>query len=246
MPTFRHRFPDTRGHTLAPLRHGLALSLALAHFSADAAGAMAVDDASVVQAKSCQLESLARKNRGNSEYLMQPACNFSGNLELTVGVVRTHDNTGTHTTNELIQGKTLFKRLETNGWGVGLAIGSGRDPQSGIGSLDWYANVPTSVSLRDDRFVLHTNVGWLLKHETRRQHLTWGFGSETQLAERTWLLAETFGQNQGKPFFQVGLRHSIVSDRVQIDATYGDRVGSTTREKWFSIGLQLTVPPFLP
>ena len=74
--------------------------------------------------------------------------------------------------------------------------------------------------------------------------MTWGLGTEAQLTERTWLIAETFGQNQGKPFHQLGLRHWLVPDRIQLDATYGNRNGGG--ERWFSIGLRLLTPAFLP
>jgi len=33
---------------------------------------------------------------------------------------------------------------------------------------------------------------------------------------------------------------------VQVDATYGNRAGSSTQERWFSIGLRLLSSPFLP
>jgi len=37
-----------------------------------------------------------------------------------------------------------------------------------------------------------------------------------------------------------------VPDRVQLDATYGNRNGGGTGERWFSIGLRLLSVPFLP
>jgi hypothetical protein len=141
-----------------------------------------------------------------------------------------------------MQGKTLFKTMDTNGWGIGLAVGTVRHPQAD--TRDWYAYVPTSFSFRDDAVVVHTNVGWLREGEPRHNRLTWGLGTEAQLTERTWLIAETFGQNQGKPFHQLGLRHWLVPDRIQLDATYGNRNGGG--ERWFSIGLRLLSVPFLP
>ncbi len=74
--------------------------------------------------------------------------------------------------------------------------------------------------------------------------MTWGIGSETQLSERVWLIGETFGQNEGRPLYQAGLRYWVVPNRVQVDATYGNRLGGG--ERWFSIGLRLLSPAFLP
>jgi hypothetical protein len=93
---------------------------------------------------------------------------------------------------------------------------------------DYYAYVPASFSFKDDVFVAHTNIGWLREQATGRQLMTWGLGSETQLTERSWLVAETFGQNQGKPFFQVGVRYWIVRNHVQIDTTLGNRFGGNS------------------
>ena len=147
----------------------------------------------------------------------------------------------------VIQGKTLFKELQPNGWGWGLAVGNARHPNDeGQGRGDLYAYVPVTFSLRDDRLFFHTNVGWLRTAQAHRNLMTWGLATEAQLSQSTWLIAETFGQNQGKPFYQMGLRYWLVPGHVQIDATYGNRAGSSTQERWFSIGLRLLSSPFLP
>lgn len=111
---------------------------------------------------------------------------------------------------------------------------------------DLYAYVPASFSFRDDRLVVHTNLGWLHERATGRDRMTWGVGSETRLSERAWLIAEAFGQNQGKAFYQFGLRYWLVPNRVQIDTTYGSRAGLGAEQRWFSIGLRLLSAPFLP
>lgn len=216
-----------------------------------AARPMVTDDARIVDAKACQLESWVRKNRDSNEYWALPACNFTGKLELTLGGARANDAAGTQTTDVVLQGKTVFKSLEPNGWAWGLVVGNVRKPPvHPDGNLigDLYAYVPTSFSFKDDRVVLHTNLGWLReKDEARRQHrLTWGMGSEIQLAERTWMIAEAFGQNEGRPFYQVGIRQWLVPNHVQVDATYGNRFGHRSDERWFSIGLRLLSAPFLP
>jgi hypothetical protein len=233
----------------AALRAAVALSLGVVVLAAHAARPMVTDDARIVDAKSCQVESWIKKNRDSTEYWAVPACNFTGNLELSVGGARVSDAEGTRTSDVVFQGKTLLKPLEPNGWGIGLAFGNMRHLTSSDDSHligDLYAYVPVSFSFKDDRVVFHTNVGWLHEKEDKRHRLTWGVGSEAQLAERTWLIAETFGQNQGKPFFQIGVRYWLVPDRVQIDTTYGNRFGNSSEERWFSIGLRLLSVPFLP
>ena len=211
-----------------------------------AARPMNTDDARVVDDKSCQLETWVKHIEGRNEFWAQPACNFSGNLELTVGAAWMRHSGDKQRGAELVQGKTLFKQLQTNGWGWGLAMGLSHDPRSGAGGgHDTYAYVPVSISLADDKVVLHTNVGWLREQDTRRNRMTWGVGSETQLSQRNWLIAEFYGQGTGRPLYQVGLRHWLVPERMQIDTTYGNRLGGAGGH-WVSIGVRLLSPPFLP
>lgn len=244
MRLVRFQHPGRFGAAYPPLRLALCGAALLAANIAQAARPMITDDARIVDAKACQLESWAKKNQGSTEFWALPACNFTGNLELSLGGAVTRENGHTRTTDVMVQGKTLFKPMDANGWGIGLAVGSVQHRQAH--TRDWYAYVPTSFSFRNDQLFFHTNVGWQREGETGRNHLTWGLSTEARLTERTWLIAETFGQNQGKPLHQVGLRHWLVPDRVQIDATYGDRNGGGTGERWLSIGLRLLSLPFLP
>lgn len=225
---------------------GLGCSLLALAPQAHAARPMTTDDARVTEAKTCQVESWARKNRGSTEYWALPACNPTGNLELTAGGARTHDDAGSFLTDAVLQMKTVVKPLDTNGWGLAASAGTVRHPRERENHRDWYVNVPASFSFRDDQFVLYTNAGWLRQQAGRRDRLTWGVGSEIQLNQQNYLIAETFGQNQGKPSYQFGLRHWLVPNRVQVDATYGNRFGRSTEERWFSIGVRLLSPVFLP
>ena len=214
--------------------------------SAEAARPMITDDARIVDDKSCQIESWTKRGRDASEAWVLPACNFTGNLELAAGAVHTRDGAGKGATDLALQGKTLFRPLAPNDWGVGLVAGVVHHPRADAGGRDWYAYVPASVSFRDDRFVLHGNLGWLREQEVGAHRLTWGVGSETQLGGGSWLIAEAFGQNRGRASYQAGLRHWIVPGRMQVDATVGDRFGGDDRERWFSIGLRWLSLPFLP
>ncbi len=234
---------DTAG---AVLRHGVVACLALSTALAHAARPLITDDARIVDAKACQLESWVRRNRGSIEYWALPGCNPTGNVELTLGGAATHDASSTATTSLVAQAKTILRPLGGDGWGVGLAGGVVRHPRSARGGHDRYVYVPMTFAVNRERLFIHTNVGWLREQEERRNRMTWGVGGELPFSERDSLIAETFSQDSGKPLVQLGLRHWIVRNRVQIDATYGDRVGSGSGERWFSVGLRLLSPPFLP
>lgn len=203
-----------------------------------------VDDATIVDAKKCQVESWLQNNHNSKEYWLLPACNFSGNLELALGAARITGMERSQTT-AVMQGKTLFRPLEVNDWGVGLIVGNQFNAdKSALGDL--YASVPLSFSFKDDRVLLHFNLGWLHEKEMRRDAMTWGAATEIQLTERNSFSVETYGQNRGNPFFQFGIRHQLIPDRMQLDASYGDRFGSSRTERFFSIGFVLFSDAIFP
>lgn len=232
----------TRAHT--GVATVLALACALTMAGAHAGRPMTVEDAAIADAGSCQLESWVQNNRASTEYWVSPGCNFSGNLELSLGVAHITRQYGNHLTAAL-QGKTLFKPLVPNGWGAGLVFGN----QFQLGSRfigDLYANVPLSFSFQDDRYIVHANLGWLHEKAAGRHAMTWGMGAETRLTERSTLTMETFGQQRGQPFFQLGVKHWLLLDRVQIDASYGDRFGRSSGERYVSVGMVLFGNAILP
>lgn len=100
------------------------LAFCLASACAHAARPMITDDARTVDAKACQLETWVKFNRDSTEYWALPACNFTGNLELTLGGARGEDDSGARTSDLVFQGKAVFKPLEPNGWAWGLGPGA--------------------------------------------------------------------------------------------------------------------------
>lgn len=225
----------------------LTAALLLAPAVAHPARPMITDDARTVDAKACQVESWARTDRGSREYWALPACNFTGNLELTLGGAVTRDAEGSATSDVILQGKTLLKPLEANGYGVGLALGYAAHPaaQDGKALGDPYFYVPVSLSFADDRFVLHANAGARHVRNDHKARATWGLGSETLLTPRAYLIAETFGETRANAAVQIGIRYWIVPNHVQVDTTVGNQYGSKPGERWFSVGLRLISLPFL-
>ncbi|HZY18240.1 MAG TPA: hypothetical protein VFE82_07140 [Ramlibacter sp.] len=205
---------------------------------------MVTDDARVVDARSCQLESWARHNRdGRVELWAQPGCNVGG-AELTAGGSWQHADGHTAHTDRVLQAKTLWRTLEAGTWAWGTAVGVVDRPEDRV--TEPYFYVPASVKLHGEQLFGHLNVGMRREGSLRRNVVTGGLALEGQISQRNWLVGETFAQDRGRPFYQAGLRHWIVQDRMQVDATVGDRIGAGGRERWFSIGLRLLSPPFLP
>ncbi|MFZ2854989.1 MAG: hypothetical protein WAZ34_12880 [Rhodocyclaceae bacterium] len=217
--------------------------LLLASPALHAARPFVTDDARLTTAQSCQLESWLRVYAKSSELWALPACNLGGNLEITAGGGRARFDNAPSTSDYVFQAKTLFKPLETNGYGIGLAVGKVLHPEVNPGPNllgNTYAYIPLTVSFLDDRALVHSNLGWLRDRATRRDNLTWGIGGEFALNGRLSAMAETFGDNRDKPYWQAGLRFFLVPDRVQIDGTFGQQASGPKESRWFSIGLRFT------
>ena len=148
---------------------------------------MVTDDARIVDPGACQLESWRRGNRGSYEFWALPACNFTGNLEVTLGRADLPKTDGGHAADFVLQGKGLFKQLETNGYSYGLVIGgvmhSDRSAQQEqVSSI--YGYVPISKSFNHDQLIVHVNLGALQNRDDDAKAFTWGVGGEFNFTTR--------------------------------------------------------------
>ena len=229
-------------HRHVPALTLLALALAGAG-AVQAARPLYTDDARIVDPGACQVESWVRADRDSTELWAMPGCNFSGNLELTLGSARLHDTAGSRSGPLVAQGKTVFRPVTSNDWGWGAALGGASD--TGTGSRDLFVYLPLTLSLLDDRLFVHGNLGAKREGVEKRQQLTWGLAVERTVNDSVGLIGEIFSQDKGRPLLQLGMRYWLVRDAVQIDATAGNRLSTGTGDRWFSIGLRLLTPPFL-
>jgi hypothetical protein len=226
----------------------IAAGLALLPPAAHAARPMVTDDARITDPQSCQIETWTKSTRAGREYWAFPACNPTGNLEWTLGGNTLPDGTGGHVGDYLLQGKTLFRQLETNDFAWGLAAGIIRhgDPLVGQDRTSaTYFYVPISASFADDRLIIHVNVGAQDNRDTDSKPVTYGLGSEINLTQRFALIVETYGDNRTRQYFQGGVRIWIVPGRFQIDATRGAQSGDYGGSNWWTIGLRLISPAFI-
>ncbi len=231
---------------MRPRHHLALLPCLLLPFAGDclAARPLVTDDARLTTAGSCQLETWWRADHQHRELWALPSCNPGGNLEITVGGGQATVEAGPRTFDYVFQAKTLFRPLQTGDWGWGLAIGTVRHPKIEPGPNllgNTYAYLPFSLSLAsDDAVVLHGNLGWLKDKARGNSSTTWGIGGEFRLSERLQGIAESFGDDHGRPYWQAGLRFAVIPERVQIDATLGRQLAPTATPRWFTLGLRLT------
>lgn len=217
----------------------LASGVGVAH----AARPFMTDDARLTTEGACQLESWTRSYPNRAEYWALPACNPTGNFEVTAGGGYFKPDGQTHSHDRMLQAKTLLRPLTSNDWGLGLALGRVWHPSvhpgpNNLGSTFLY--LPLSVSMRDDQLVFHANLGWVQDQQTRLNSTTWGGGAEYWLHPKVMLIAEAFGDDRQKPFVQSGLRFSVVPGLFQLDFTRGTQPGGPGRSAWTSFGLRYT------
>lgn len=234
---------------MPPLRALLAAALAWAA-PAHAARPMVTDDARIVDPQACQLETWVRANEdARGAYWAVPACNPTGNLELTYGAALERGAGETRVRAGIVQVKTLLRPLGPNDWGLGLTLGRFLDRASAPGERhtpSHYLNLPFSVSLRNDDLLLHANAGLRRDMAQGRTVGNWGLAAEVRIQERLQLIVETYREAQSPAQAQGGLRLWLIPDRLQVDATVGADLRGGGESRWATLGLRVLTPAFLP
>ncbi len=221
----------------------LMATATLAATPAWAARPFVTDDARLTTAGSCQLEAWSRQYRSSHEYWALPACNPTGNLELTLGGGAASLPGGGWSDDYVVQAKTLLRKLDTHGWGIGAAIGTIRHPKVNPGPNlmgNVYAYVPLSISFADDLLIVHMNAGWLHDKASTRHQGTWGLGTELNLNPHWTLITESYGNTVDTPYWQAGFRYSVIPGLFQVDTTLGRQYGSNRDTRWLSFGIRYT------
>lgn len=206
---------------------------------AHAARPLTADDSSILDANTCQLEAWGQRANNQTEYWTVPACNFNIGWELAAGLAQARSEDGRAVTRlGVLQAKTAIRKLAPNDWGLGLVLA--RQPAA-AGSLkgDTSINVPVTISLSDEKVLVHANIGWVRQGATPGDCFTWAIGTEFGVSQRTVFTLESFGSQLGRSRIQTGIRYSVLPSYLDLDASYGERLTARGQERVVSIGLTL-------
>lgn len=210
---------------------------------------LTTEDAAIVDAKSCQLETWIDRSTHTTTGWFVPACNFGANLEWQAGFARTHSEDGTRFSDAYAQVKTVVREMtDAEPWSVGLVAGVIRRPLN-TNYSGWhhpYVIVPFSQVLCRTPFTFHAHLGWAHDRERQRDLTLWGTAVEAAVHERVVLLAETFGENSRKPFVRLGGRWTAIPKHLDVDLTWVARSGGRSDERLVSLGVTLQSGAFLP
>lgn len=225
----------------------VALCLATCAQSAFAGAPLVTDDASVIEAGSCQFETWINIARGGHDYWAVPACNAFANVELSLGVGGVNPADLPSSQQFVLQGKTVFAG-EEDVWSVGAVAGIGYDngqAAEGASSRGYYAKALFTWFPRK-LLELDLNLG-----------ASNDFGAGTILAAGAALqyeflpnavaFGEIFRNEKGPGKYQLGLRYTIVPERFEAYASYGNKLGGSTGDSWWAVaGIRINTAPFLP
>jgi hypothetical protein len=225
----------------------LALLLAVAVPLVEAGEPTVTDNAVVVTPKTCQLETWAQSMHDGHEYWAQPACNFTGNLEFSVGAARVHPDTGESASVSQFQAKTVLLQRGEGAWSLGGSMAAARDTASPHGRSafqTYFAKALASWYPRDDLEV-DLNLGGANVYGSGTFALA-GAAIQYEIIETLQLLAETYRDEPGRAKYQVGVRYIVVPDRFEAYVSYGDRFGAPSG-RWLAIfGIRVQTPAVLP
>jgi hypothetical protein len=222
----------------------LAALCAAAHPALHAGQPLVTDDAAVVAPYTCQLEAWAHPTSDGHEYWAQPACNFTGNLELAVGGARTYPYGDSPSSIIHLQAKTVLVPRADGEWSFGV-VGSGdRDTGASHGRTAFQAFNVTGLASwypRDD-LEIDLNLGVSYLHGSGSFAVA-GAALQYAVIDALQLLGEIFRDEPGRAKFQVGVRGIVVPDRFELYVSYGNRFDAT---QWFAtVGIRLQTPEFL-
>ena len=215
---------------------------------AQAGAPLITDDAAIVEAKSCQLESWIEFAYGARAYWGVPACNFTGNLELAVGGAGVNPN-GTPSSRQVaVQAKAVFAQGGNGLWSVGAVGGVIRDigPVEGdASSKSYYAKALLSL-YPSEALEVDLNLGASNVFGAGTT-VTAGAALQYEVLPRATFLAEIFRDERGPGKFQVGARYAFDPAPIEAYVSYGNRLGSMSGETWWVIaGFRVYTRPFLP
>lgn len=221
----------------------LAAVSALTCSAAIAGRPMATEDAGVLEASDCELESFigAGRPRGGPserEQSLQVGCGVGAHSQVALAIARVSSE-GNGVRSLSLLGKTaLNPGAEDSAPQLALAWALGADSARG-GLKHESSALNAVVSWPQHKEVsLHLNLGWSRSAADKQSTTAWAAGIEHHVRDDIDLTAELFGSDrETAPWVQVGLRWALRPEKFYIDTSYGVQTGGE-RNKAVTLGLR--------
>ena len=224
-----------------------AFALFMAAVPARASQPLVTDDAALVPSNTCQLEAWFRPSNDSREYWAQPACNFTGNLELALGGATARPTDGEASSIIALQAKTLIVPREDRDWSLGVIAGAGRDTGEPHGSSAFQTYGARALASWYPRGNLEIDVNLGVANTYGAGTFVFaGAAAQYAVVTRLQLLAEVFHDQPGSGKYQVGFRYLVVPNRFEAYVSYGNQLNGTAGQWSAIVGIRLQSPPVLP
>jgi hypothetical protein len=209
---------------------------------------LVTDDAAIIEAKSCQLESWIEASHGARAYWAVPACNFTGRVEWALGGAGVNPADSPSSVWYAIQAKTVFAQGGGGFWSVGAVGGVIRDTgpvASDASSTTYYGKALLSL-YPSETLDVDLNLGGSNVFGAGAA-VTAGAAVQYEVLPRATLLAEIFRDERGPGKFQLGARYAFIPSRLEGYLSYGNCLGNLTGGSWWAVaGIRINTAPFLP
>jgi hypothetical protein len=234
MPMPKHR------HLLRALTAALAIS---STGTAWAGRPLQTEDAGVLGAGECEIESFAARERVRDEptaraLSAQVGCGIGLRSQLALAAARTRA-AGEKVDDITLVGKTWLRELDDDDIGVTLAYALGATRLPGASLRHEATEVRAVVTVPRGDWQVHANAGWARSEADRLNSTIWGMAAERTGLGPVDLMAEVFGDDRSDPWLNAGLRWNAIPDRLNLDASYGVQMNSA-RARLLTVGFKLT------
>jgi len=223
---------------------GVMALLVFSHGAAQAGRPLVTDDAGVLERRQCELEGgLTRERadelRSRSESL-QLGCGVGGDTQLALAT--SHARTGGDQRRERMRGVALL--VKTRLWqqdDAALSLSASLDGLRAAGK-GWRLD-SSRVNLIHSRpgpaaMTWHINLGHARNEHERQASTTWGVALEHPGLGAVAPMAELFGDDRSAPWWNLGLRWTLLADRAWLDTSYGRQIVGSRPTAW-TMGFKL-------
>jgi hypothetical protein len=217
--------------------------LALAALPALAGRPFATEDAGVLAAGKCELESyLLRHTSGAAPAQtggwVQPGCGVGARTQLAFGGGWTRSESDRFTAAAL-SGKTWLRELGDDEIGVTLAYSIGGERAPG-GSLRHETTALAAVMSMPlaKRLLLHANLGWSRSQSQRVDATAWALALEWTGAGGFDFGAELYGDDREAAWLGIGARYALRPEKLFVDFSWAVQP-DRRRAKLLTAGLKL-------
>lgn len=225
-----------------PLRHITAIvAFALLALPAWAGRPLITEDAGVLEAGQCELESYVARvhHPGLTFQWAQLGCGIGLQTQLAAGAGGEISSSG-HVTVAAVSGKTALRQL-TAAEQAGIAIayatlgGDHRDHLRHESS-----EVKAVLTIPHGQWLLHANTGWVRNYASHADKIIWALALERQQAfAAVDLMGEIIGDDRGTPLAQVAARWTVIPARLVVDASWGAQINNINIRQ-ATVGLKLS------